>query len=1153
MKTFSFLLTLSTVLFATVGHAQTEAPECGSGILHEELIETNEQYQRSWFNLEQSLQRMHAERSNERSDEVYTIPVVVHVIHEGEPLGTGSNISDEQVLSAIVALNEDFRKIPGTNGDGAGVDVGIEFCLAARDPEGNASTGINRVDGSVVPLYAEEGINVTGSEGADEDAVKSLSVWPREDYLNVWVVNEIENNNALNGIQGFAYFPINNFVDGVTVLHNAFGTTGNLKPNTALNRTFSHEVGHYFSLYHTFHMTDDCNSESNCNTQGDRVCDTPPTTLGGNCSSPACGGTQQVENYMDYTAESCRDMFSEGQKERMRNCLLSQRPTLLDSFGCIPVTATDIGITAVNEPDGILCSPTFTPEVYLTNFGSETLTSCTIHFNVNNVNTLTYDWTGNLASSTSTWVTLPEYTAGSGVQTFNVWTSNPNGNTDEHSPNDELSNEFNVSSGSGVDLNITLDFFGTETTWAIEQDGEVLITGGPYINNSQGTTFTESVCLPGGCYTLWMYDAYGDGQGFTNGSYELLDGDGNILAEGAGNWGLEASHAFCLEEVVSADPPSAAFNYSLDGGCEEVVADFSDQSTGDVTSWSWSFPGGSPSSSSQQNPQNIVYDSPGTYNVSLTVSNANGSDTQTLNGIIEVTQGVTVNLDVTDPTCNGLSNGAVTVNASGGSGNYTYNWNTGGSSANLANLGAGTYSVTVTDASGCQGSAEAVLIDPETLDVNVFKSDIACFGSADGSANASASGGLPPYSFNWNSGQSGASISGLEEGSYAVTVTDANECEASANIQIVEPSAISGEALLIDAETCVGQNGAAIINPLGGTGNLSIQWSNGANGNLLENVASGTYQVTVSDDNGCSIQSEVTIPYDCIEAPEASQLDVGSCTAVGLTLDDAVSCEPIDGASMYHWRFTNVAAGFFAEEYTTGNNTTFQLSNVTGLGYGLDLEVQIRVMNNENIWSDWGAVCTIGMQQTVPGTELSAADCAAEIFDANMMLTADDVTGATAYEWRFTAEDHEVILTSFLPQVTPQLNDGFIEGVSYDIAVRAQVNELFSDWSPICTLFFGSENSLQETDDQSFTMNVYPNPSAGEKIMLEFGNLLSAGSVIEIEVYDNSGKLIENNILSPVSSERTLTCKFTTRLSAGMYFLRVQSNDQVFEEKLMIR
>jgi len=159
--------------------------------LHERLLESDPIYQRSFFNLEQRIQELNA-TAQERDDEIYTIPVVIHVLHENEPIGQGSNISEEQVMSAITALNEDFRKLAGTNGDGDGVDTGFEFCLASRDPEGNATTGIVRVDGTVVPDYAEEGIQATGDSGADELTVKQLSIWPREDYLNIWVVNEIE-------------------------------------------------------------------------------------------------------------------------------------------------------------------------------------------------------------------------------------------------------------------------------------------------------------------------------------------------------------------------------------------------------------------------------------------------------------------------------------------------------------------------------------------------------------------------------------------------------------------------------------------------------------------------------------------------------------------------------------------------------------------------------------------------------------------------------------------------------------------------------------------------------------------------------------------------------------------------------------------------
>lgn len=1364
------------MLFASVSaFGQSDSPSCGSDLIHERELEENEFYQRSWFNFEQSLQRMHDERGHDRSDDIYVIPVVIHVIHEGEAVGVGSNISDEQVFSAIEALNEDFRKLPGTNGDGDGVDVGIEFCLASRDPDGNSTTGIQRVDGSVIPPYAEEGINVNGDFGADEEAIKSLSVWPREDYMNVWIVNEIENNNAGGGIQGFAYFPFDNIRDGIVLLHNAFGTVGNLKSNTDMNRTFSHEVGHYFGLYHTFHGTNDCDDESNCSSQGDRVCDTPPTTLGGNCNNPACGGTQQVENYMDYTAETCRDMFTEGQRERMRNTLVSQRATLLQSFGCEPVVADDVGITSVSHPSGILCNNSFEPEVFLTNFGSSSLSSCTIQYNVTGGATQTFTWNGNLSPGTSEWVTLPAMFAATGSHTFFAWASEPNGVADANASNNEAETEFIVSTGDGVTLNITVDFFGTETTWSVFENDVEIVNGGPYINNSQGTTFEETLCLPAGCYTLVMYDAYGDGQSFTNGSYELLGADGTAIAEGGGDWGLEASHEFCVEANNDPVPPVANFSFSASGGCEEASVDFSDMSLGNPTSWSWSFPGGSPGSSSSQNPQNIFYETPGTYNASLLVSNADGSDSHTIEAIITVNEapdytmipsapschdgnngaidlsianpasfsfqwsngattqnlsgvspgsysvavtnasgciteqtatvpnpsaisltmnsvniscngasdglasvstgggngpfglswntgqsgstisglpagsytvtaidvngcsanasvsvtepqeltinlfdedigcngnpgaatasvqggtppyaynwstgetgeaitglapgsysvsvtdangcsinedfditeadGLNVNATATPVLCSGETNGSVSALATGGNGSYFYLWSNGAQGASIGNMAPGEYTVNVSDSDGCEGSASVTIEEPAALNLTVFKSDISCAGMNDGTANATITGGTPPYVFNWNSGDDAQVLSSLSAGTYMLEVTDGNGCQAVESVQIIEPSALSGEALLLNPETCAGQDGQAIINAMGGTGNLSFNWSNGSTGNLLENVSSGIYSVTISDDNGCSVINNVEVPYECDVAPEFTQLDENSCGSINLLLDDEVYCIPVAGAEMYHWRFTNSANGFYNEAYSIGNNPGFVLSSVSGLGYAETLEVSIRVMNSDEIWSDWGPVCTISTSETVPETSISTTDCSLGVFDTANLLTCNAVTGTSVYEWSFAHAAHDTVITSFLPQLmVPQAE--WIEGGQYEVRVRAGVNELFSNWSSSCVLQFGTPSGVNDSDDQLFVTSIFPNPGNGEKISIAFGNLHQDGDVLEISVYDNNGRRVENTQLSIVSEQEHLTLFFTNRLAPGMYILQVRSFGQVFEEKLMIR
>ena len=259
-------------------------------------------------------------------DEVIKIPVVVHVIHKGEEVGTGTNISDQQIISGIEHMSSRYR-----NQHGLSVDTGIEFCLAQTDPEGNPTTGINRFNGCISSLYCSEGITAGNGQGASQNMVKNWSRWPNQQYYNIWVVSEIENNNGGGGIQAYAYFPTTSYLDGTVLIYNTLGLEGNLKSYTDENETIIHELAHAFALFHTFHNTSSCNAETNCAIQGDRVCDTPPTPINSACYWPSCGGTQQVENYMDYTGETCKDLFTEGQADRMRLVIQNSRPNLMAS------------------------------------------------------------------------------------------------------------------------------------------------------------------------------------------------------------------------------------------------------------------------------------------------------------------------------------------------------------------------------------------------------------------------------------------------------------------------------------------------------------------------------------------------------------------------------------------------------------------------------------------------------------------------------------------------------------------------------------------------------------------------------------------------------------------------------------------------------
>lgn len=254
---------------------------------------------------------------------IKVIPVVVHVIHDG---GT-NNISDAQIQSQITVLNEDYRRMLGTNGYGTGVDTEIEFCLAKKDPLGKCTNGIVRIKS---PL--------ANHQTYQRSMLKQLSFWDNTRYLNIYVVKNINNGSGTAGYASFPGGPADE--DGIVVRHDYFGKTGTAA--ATLGRTTTHEVGHWLGLYHTFNEgcgVDEC-------TDGDYVCDTPPAanpnfgcpTIN-SCSNDVPNVNDQIQNYMDYSNDNCKSLFTAGQKQRMRASLLSFRNDIwqawnTDSTGC---------------------------------------------------------------------------------------------------------------------------------------------------------------------------------------------------------------------------------------------------------------------------------------------------------------------------------------------------------------------------------------------------------------------------------------------------------------------------------------------------------------------------------------------------------------------------------------------------------------------------------------------------------------------------------------------------------------------------------------------------------------------------------------------------------------------------------------------------
>ncbi|MCU0341031.1 MAG: M43 family zinc metalloprotease [Spirosomaceae bacterium] len=250
------------------------------------------------------------------------IPVVVHIIHnrtDGIVGGVGnSNIADAQIVNQIRILNEDYRRKPGTRGfntNTVGADTGIEFYLANIDPNGQPTNGITR------QLYTQK---TTFDINTDDQLLSNIVSWPTDRYLNIWVARYgsnflgIAQFPSVSGIKGLdEENELLERTDGVFIDFRVFGSgTGTLSRLYNLGRTTTHEVGHWLGLIHTWGDTD-------C---GDDYCADTPQAEDGNQSSICgpvfsnCNGTRtrnMTENYMDYSPDSCMNIFTKNQAERM--------------------------------------------------------------------------------------------------------------------------------------------------------------------------------------------------------------------------------------------------------------------------------------------------------------------------------------------------------------------------------------------------------------------------------------------------------------------------------------------------------------------------------------------------------------------------------------------------------------------------------------------------------------------------------------------------------------------------------------------------------------------------------------------------------------------------------------------------------------------
>ena len=340
----------------------------------------------------------------------------------------------------------------------------------------------------------------------------------------------------------------------------------------------------------------------------------------------------------------------------------------------------------------------------------------------------------------------------------------------------------------------------------------------------------------------------------------------------------------------------------------------------------------SPAGSTSADTTNIAS---GTY--SVTVKDGN-SCSATISVVVNNIPALAVSNVITEPACNGQTNGSVSVIVTGGTTPYTYQWRGGVSSGpNLSFAAAGTYYVTVTDAHGCTISDSIVVNQPAFMYISGIQKNITCHNDNDGFILPTGYGGTLPYSYQWYLGQDTfapqgpitQNITGLSGGYYYLIITDANGCQVPFSRYIINPDSLEIAMVKTDASCQSANSGAVAVTVTGGTKPYQFLWNNYVTDSFQTNIPGGVYGVVVTDSNGCHASESIVVKGE--PSPIAINLSVSNPTCNGGT-NGFVGLDVHGGAPpySYNWSTTPAQTGSIASDLSGGSTYYVTVSDTTG-------------------------------------------------------------------------------------------------------------------------------------------------------------------------------------------------------------------------------
>jgi hypothetical protein len=955
------VMLIVSLLGGTQAMAQVE--KCGSAALHNYMMQTDPGYVQKMLAFENQvaiMQNTIAQRTSSVS--IYKIPVVVHVMHKGEPVGSGTNVSDVAIENAIRSLNEIYRKVPGSRGDGLGVDVEIEFALAVRDPSGNCTNGIVRVDMTGNSTYMSSGV-MRSSAGITDASLKAISFWNKTKYYNIWLVSEIDNNFGGSGIQGYAYFASSHGTaqDGAVMLANNFigGTS----------TTCAHELGHALNLYHTFEgdggqPTPSCPSVTNgCGSGvGDCCGDTPPhIQSSSDCvtGTNACTGTPRdlfIHNYMDYSSDICQNMFTPNQKTRMVTALTTTRASFLtpDNGG------TNDALTPVAAPTAdffvsgpIVCGAGQTINLIdKSNCVPNSYIPASLYPNV------TYAWT--ISNGTTTYTSSaqnPVITiANAGTYSVTLTVTNALGSNTVTKPN-ALMVMASGAVAACVPSSANVGNFG-QTICDVQFNNinspSATISNAGYtdLTCTNNTTVTAGSSYPlaitalssGGTENFEVYIDYNNNGVFTNPAELVFSGSNpasstlsyttsvaipttavqntllrmRVIGESSGS--ITAAKRSCSSQFVVGDIEDygvyikpvacAAPSITATNGasrCGTGTATINATASAGTISWY------ATSSGTTSVATGTAYATPSlstttTYYVEAT----NSGCTTPVRTAVTVTVNAAPALTLTPTTATICSGGTTTLTASGAT---TYTWLPSGSGASSAVSPASTTVYTVTGSNGtCVGSAVMATVAVSAIPVITVTptNTTICNGA---SATLTASGAT---TYTWLPSGSGASNVVNPSSTTVYTVTGSNgSCNSTSKTVTVTVNA-SPSVTITPTNTTICSGGSTTLTASGAT---TYTWlpSGSGTSNVVSPASTTVYTLTGSNGGCASVPKTATITVNAIPVLTVTPTSTTICSGASTTLT-------ANGATTYTWLpsgsgASNVVSPVSTTVYTvTGSN-----------------------------------------------------------------------------------------------------------------------------------------------------------------------------------------------------------------------------------------